>query len=402
MGTRVAPTYANLYMADFEEKYVYTYPKQPSLWLRYIDNIYMLWPHGLQELYKFIDHLNSRQETISFTHNISEFSADFLDTTVKHTPGMEHSVDLFTKPTDSHNYLHYDSCHPRHIRKSLPYSQLLRLHRNCTALSDFFCHSLDLVKYFTVRDYPTKELLTHMRKVLELDRQDLLSNSNGDKTNTQDQDSQKSLYFITEFNPCNPAIESIIMKYWPILGRSSATRPLTQYKIIFGYRRARNIKDYLVHAKLRPMDTTLIRSLPKCHRQNCKQCNRLDKSGYITSTSTKRRFPCVKNPTCQSTNLIYCITCTLCGAQYVGQTKNRVSTRWNNHASTIRTKKDLPLPNHMSLHNRSVDPPINIHVLEYIKLSPEMSKSQSLRDSRELAWIANLHTLVPHGLNLQD
>ena len=53
-------------------------------------------------------------------------------------------------------------------------------------------------------------------------------------------------------------------------------------------------------------------------------------------------------------------------------------------------------------HGRSADPPVSIHILEYIKLPPETQKSQQLRDMRELAWIANLNTLVPHGLNLQD
>ena len=53
-------------------------------------------------------------------------------------------------------------------------------------------------------------------------------------------------------------------------------------------------------------------------------------------------------------------------------------------------------------HGRSADPPVSIHILEYIKLPPETQKSQQLHDMWELAWIANLNTLVPHGLNLQD
>ncbi len=36
MGTKVAPSLANIFMADFEEKYVYTYPLQPLFWARYI------------------------------------------------------------------------------------------------------------------------------------------------------------------------------------------------------------------------------------------------------------------------------------------------------------------------------------------------------------------------------
>ena len=46
MGTKLAHSYANLFMATFEDKYVYTYPQQPTLWKRFIDDIFLLWPHG--------------------------------------------------------------------------------------------------------------------------------------------------------------------------------------------------------------------------------------------------------------------------------------------------------------------------------------------------------------------
>ena len=37
IGTKAAPSFAILYMGDFEEEYVYTYRLQPLLYLRYID-----------------------------------------------------------------------------------------------------------------------------------------------------------------------------------------------------------------------------------------------------------------------------------------------------------------------------------------------------------------------------
>ena len=42
MGTKLAPSYANLFMTKFEDKYVYTYPLQPLLWKRYIDDIFLV------------------------------------------------------------------------------------------------------------------------------------------------------------------------------------------------------------------------------------------------------------------------------------------------------------------------------------------------------------------------
>ena len=45
MGSNLAPSYANLLMTKFEEKYVYTFPLQPKLWKRSIDDIFPIRPH---------------------------------------------------------------------------------------------------------------------------------------------------------------------------------------------------------------------------------------------------------------------------------------------------------------------------------------------------------------------
>ena len=44
MGTKCAPSYANIFMGDFEEKNIYPFINQYStLYLRYIDDIFMIW-----------------------------------------------------------------------------------------------------------------------------------------------------------------------------------------------------------------------------------------------------------------------------------------------------------------------------------------------------------------------
>ena len=46
MGTKLAPSYANLFMSHFEDKYVYRYPLQHFLWKRYIDGIFLIWTYS--------------------------------------------------------------------------------------------------------------------------------------------------------------------------------------------------------------------------------------------------------------------------------------------------------------------------------------------------------------------
>ena len=131
MGTRVAPTYANLFMSDFEEHHVYTQQKQPLIWLRFINNIFFIWPHGQEELTLFNNHLNNVHKTIKFTAECSTTSVNFLDTVVTLSENRTLKTSLFVKPTDSAGYLHYKSAHPRHCIRGIPYGQFLRIRRIC-------------------------------------------------------------------------------------------------------------------------------------------------------------------------------------------------------------------------------------------------------------------------------
>ena len=54
MGTRMAPAYANLFMGEFERKALKDYSDQPFFWLRYIDDILMVWTQGEEKLDNFI------------------------------------------------------------------------------------------------------------------------------------------------------------------------------------------------------------------------------------------------------------------------------------------------------------------------------------------------------------
>ena len=62
MGTKVAPTIANLVMADFEETHVYTYRTQPMVWFRFIDDNFMIWTQGPLELHSPSQQLSSNHK----------------------------------------------------------------------------------------------------------------------------------------------------------------------------------------------------------------------------------------------------------------------------------------------------------------------------------------------------
>ena len=157
IGAKFAPPYAIVYMGEFEENAVNGFPLKPRIWWRYIDDIFMIWEHGEDSLKKFIHHLNNIHPNIKFETppKYSKVSVDFLDVTVTRV-GDCLKTDLFTKSTDTHQFLEFSSCHPWHCKKSIPYSQALRLRRICSEEGDFVKRVLELKQWFYDRGYDKK------------------------------------------------------------------------------------------------------------------------------------------------------------------------------------------------------------------------------------------------------
>ncbi len=88
-------------MGNFETNHVYTYPKQPLVWYRFKDDIFMVWIHGHQELLKFLEHLKMVHTTLKFTYESSPTHVNVLDTYIKVEDNFLHT-DLYVKPKDTH------------------------------------------------------------------------------------------------------------------------------------------------------------------------------------------------------------------------------------------------------------------------------------------------------------
>ncbi len=131
MGTRMAPSGACLFMGRLEEERLSSASHKPLVWLRYIDDIFLIWTHGQEELDRFITLCNSRHATIKFTSEQSFESISLLDVMVNLSEGHL-QTDLYAKPTDTRQYLEWSSCHPKHTKLSLPYGLAFRLRRICS------------------------------------------------------------------------------------------------------------------------------------------------------------------------------------------------------------------------------------------------------------------------------
>jgi hypothetical protein len=57
----------NIFMEHSEEIVLDTADNKPAKWLRYVNDTFVVWPHGPARLQQFIHHLNIIRPTIKFT-----------------------------------------------------------------------------------------------------------------------------------------------------------------------------------------------------------------------------------------------------------------------------------------------------------------------------------------------
>ena len=216
-GTSLAPNYVNLFMDRFETTALAGFPQKPLTWKQFIDDIFLVWTHGEESLKNFIDYLNSLHETIKFTHEMSYTNIDFLDTTVKFGQNRELITTLFNKPTDTHLYLEYSSAHPQSVLTKGPFGQYLRLRRICTLDCDFEANAKKLTGYYLKRGYPFKSLKMHYLMARKFSQDELLD--------TVSKTSNDATVMVTQNNPRNPQIGTLVQKNWNIIQN---TEELTQ------------------------------------------------------------------------------------------------------------------------------------------------------------------------------
>ena len=88
----------------------------------------------------------------------------------------------------------------------------------------------------------------------------------------------------------------------------------------------------------------------KCNNKLCKLCH-LDKKGTFTSsikiTATGQVHNIKQHMTCKSRNVIYCVTCTKCNGQYIGETEQELHRRSSGHLTETRhNRPGLPYVSH--------------------------------------------------------
>jgi hypothetical protein len=112
MGSPLSPVIANLFMTSLEERALTEAPLKPTLWLRYVDDTFVIWQHGRHELDIFLQHLNKMHVDIKFTMEVEvEDRLPFLDVLILKKPDGSLGHTVYRKATHTNRYLRADSHH---------------------------------------------------------------------------------------------------------------------------------------------------------------------------------------------------------------------------------------------------------------------------------------------------
>lgn len=343
MGKKFAPAYANIFMAEWEEKILSEVPTKPEIWKRFLDDCFLIWLASREELTDFFNILNNDNPSIKLKYEVSDTHVEFLDTTVFKGDDIETthrlSTKLFRKPTDTMELLHKESFHPPHTFAGIIKSQVLRYNRICTNKKDFDDSCTELFKALAPRGY-TRTFLDGIKK--------------------------KTLKEIQE-----PKSKG--------LSRS----PFNVY--------------------LSPPDKT--HESKPCGSNRCEACPHITTTTTFTSTATKTTYPLHHSLDCSSTDVVYLITCTRCQQQYVGETSQELRQRLHKYRNRIeRTEPTFDLTmveehfrpenNHNGMEDISIIP-----IAQRPNLTRNHNYGMFLRQSMEEFWIEILQTKEPQGLN---
>ena len=379
MGTKMAPTYANLVLAYLEEKLYDKLHNEHSFafktfiennFLRYLDDCFIVWPHTQYDITDFENELNKLHPKFKFVKESSIKEIPFLDIKV-YIKNKNILTDIYYKPTDTHQFLPFDSCHPRHTKISIPYCEARRL---CTIIDDINIKKerlQEMKSFFLARNYPEKLIEDSITKALSIPQADLRKAK--PKAHTE------ILPFVSTHNPNNPNLLPLIKSTLNILNSDAhMNKVLKSSKFICSKRQPPNLGRLLTKAKF-SQSPYIDNGSFKCNDPKCCNCIYMNETTHINITSTGRNFEIRYHMTCKSSNVLYLITCTGCKQQYVGYTSTALHKRFSVHRQHINhpVYRQLGVSEHLEICSQE---DLKFTVTPFYKLSSDKAMGLAKED----------------------
>ena len=155
------------------------------------------------------------------------------------------------------------------------------------------------------------------------------------------------------------------------------------------YRRPANLKDKLVRSKIPKTQSRPSRKIPgmKRCRYDCLTCPYVQTGKAVTSSASSYKHEIETQVDCQTSNVVYCLTCSKCKEQYIGETEKTLAIRFGQHRGYVRNKElQKATGAHFNQAGHQMAD-MKITILEKVK-----STDPQLRKIRESHYIQKFYT----------
>ena len=183
MRCQASPEICDIFMCTLEEPFIQSEPHILK-WLRYRDYILLLYEGNRDELNNMVVRLNSTHPLIQFTAEVSENEVTYLDLTIFKGEGFRTTGILdskvYTKATESFQYLDRNSAHPRATFNGFLKGEMLRYARLCSNETDLIEKMNSFQEKLLLRNYTREECVTVASNVRH-EHRELYVNSNDNR-----------------------------------------------------------------------------------------------------------------------------------------------------------------------------------------------------------------------------
>ena len=174
MGSPLGPVLANIFMCDFEEKWIINGSPgfRPTLWYRYVNDTNFFMFDSKDTATEFLKYLNSRHNSIKFTIEFEQAEEiPFLDILVKRCPpNNTFTTSVYRKKTFTGRYTKWDSFTTRKYKINLIRMLTYRCFRICSTASLLKPAVENLKRLLLQNGYPQGIITFNINDVLNKDR----------------------------------------------------------------------------------------------------------------------------------------------------------------------------------------------------------------------------------------
>ena len=219
-----------------------------------------------------------------------------------------------------------------------------------------------------------------------MERNDLLS----DKPKTKNSERR---VFTCNWHPHLAQLPSILKRNFYHLKNDRKLSKIFREPPLVAFRRARTIKSELVRTDLCSSESMAEKCTTPCG--SCRStCHLISQSSKVVNSKTNQSVP-VAPGYCHSSNVIYAARCKKCDLIYVGETGDKISSRFSKHRYDAKKRPDnCELAKHFYENkDHDFEKDLEICILQ------QGFKSLEERRQTEDKFACRLGTLAPTGIN---